>query len=80
MIITVRVKPRSKKTGAEFSADGTLVLKIHEPPVDGKANAAVINQLAQIFGISKSAVRIVGGESSRIKRVEVPDGSVSAIL
>jgi len=75
MIISVRVKPRSKKTGFEWDADGTLILKIHEPPVDGQANKAVIEQIAEIYGLAKSAVRIVSGETARIKRVEIPDGS-----
>ncbi|MFZ5631060.1 MAG: DUF167 domain-containing protein [Spirochaetota bacterium] len=71
----MRVKPRSKKAGFEFEGDGTLVLKIHEPPVDGKANKAVIEQIAEIYDLSKSAVRIVSGETGRTKRVEIPDGS-----
>lgn len=75
MIISVRVKPRSKKAGFEFESDGTLVLKIHEPPVDGKANKAVIEQIAEIYELSKSAVRIASGETARTKRVEIPDGS-----
>lgn len=75
MILNVRVKPRSKKAGYEFASDGALVLKIHEPPVDGRANKAVIEQIAEIYGIAKSAVRITSGESARTKRVEIPDGS-----
>jgi uncharacterized protein (TIGR00251 family) len=75
MIISVRVKPRSKKTGFEWEADGTLVLKIHEPPVDGRANKAVIERVAELYGIAKSAVRIASGETARTKRVEIPDGS-----
>jgi uncharacterized protein (TIGR00251 family) len=75
MIISVRVKPRSKKTGFEWEADGTLVLKIHEPPVDGRANKAVIERVAELYGIAQSAVRIASGETARTKRVEIPDGS-----
>lgn len=75
MILSVRVKPRSKKAGFEWQADGTLVLKIHEPPVDGKANKAVVEQVARLYGLAKSAVRIVSGETARTKRVEIPDGS-----
>jgi uncharacterized protein (TIGR00251 family) len=75
MIIRVRVKPRSKKTGFEWEADGTLVLKIHEPPVDGRANKAVIERVAELYGVAQSAVRIASGETARTKRVEIPDGS-----
>jgi len=73
VIISVRVKPRSKKTGVEFSNDGSLVLKINEPPVDGKANKAVVETIAELYGIAKSTVRIISGETSRSKRVEIPD-------
>jgi uncharacterized protein (TIGR00251 family) len=75
MIISVRVKPRSKKSGFEWEADGTLVLKIHEPPVDGRANKTVIERVAELYGIAQSAVRIASGETARTKRVEIPDGS-----
>ena len=44
---------------------------IMEKPVKGKANAAIIKQIAKHFGISKSCVRIVAGEKSQDKIVEV---------
>lgn len=75
MILAVRVKPRSKHLGAEFDSDGTLVLKIHEPPVDGKANKAIIEDIAALYGLAKSQVKIVSGETARRKRVEIPDGA-----
>ena len=75
MIINVLVKPRSKKPGALFRADGTIILKIHEPPVDGKANMAVIERVAELYNIAKSTVHIVSGETSRTKRVNIPDGA-----
>ena len=71
MIIDVRVKPRSKRLGAEFDADGTLVLKIHEPPVDGKANRAIIEKVAELYGVAKSQVTIASGESARTKRLSL---------
>jgi uncharacterized protein (TIGR00251 family) len=80
MILNVRVKPRSRKAGAEWADDGTLVLKIHEPPVDGKANKAVTEQVAELYGLAKSAVRIVSGETARTKKVEIPDGSAPVKL
>jgi uncharacterized protein len=75
VIVAVRVKPRSKHLGAELDANGTLVLKIHEPPVDGKANKAVIERIANLYGLAKSQVSIVSGDTARTKRVEIPNGS-----
>jgi uncharacterized protein YggU (UPF0235/DUF167 family) len=59
------------------SDDGALVLKIHEPPVDGKANKARrrYRWLPNSTAYAKSSVRIVSGETSRTKRVEIPDGA-----
>jgi len=41
------------------------------PPIDGKANAAVVEVLAKHFKVAKSSVKIVGGERSRNKVVEI---------
>lgn len=48
-----------------------IEIGIMEKPVDGKANAAIIKQIAKHFGISKSCVRIVAGAKSKDKIVEV---------
>ena len=51
---------------------GDLIeIGIMEKPVKGKANAAIVKQIAKHFGISKSCVRIVSGEKSQDKIVEV---------
>jgi uncharacterized protein (TIGR00251 family) len=48
------------------------------PPVDGRANAAVIKLLAEWLGVSRSAVQIVRGETSRRKIVEIEGVSMEA--
>jgi len=48
-----------------------IEIGIMEKPVNGKANVAIIKQIAKHFGISKSCVRIVAGEKSKDKIVEV---------
>lgn len=48
-----------------------IEIGIMEKPVNGKANAAIIKQIAKHFGISKSCVRIVAGAKSKDKIVEV---------
>lgn len=48
-----------------------LKLAITAPPVEGKANKAVIAYLAKLFGVSKSCVSIVSGRQSRHKRCSV---------
>lgn len=71
--LIVQVKPRSARSGLEQRPDGTLVARLHAPPVDGRANAELVALLAAHFGCPKSAVRIESGAGSRTKRVSVPD-------
>jgi uncharacterized protein YggU (UPF0235/DUF167 family) len=54
-----------------------LVLKVRiaAPPVDGKANAAVREFLAETLGLPKSAVVLERGSSSRLKMFTIPDGT-----
>jgi uncharacterized protein (TIGR00251 family) len=48
-----------------------LRVRVHAPPVEGAANAAVIEVIAAALGLPKRSVRIVSGDSSRSKVVEV---------
>ena len=51
--------------------DGTLLVKVTAPPVDSAANAAVIDLLSSALDLPKRAIRIVRGETSRTKQVEI---------
>jgi hypothetical protein len=67
--LTVRVTPRAKKD--EVIPGDPLRVRVTAAPVDGKANAAVCRLLAKHYGVRRSAVRVVSGESGRTKIVEV---------
>lgn len=67
----VKVIPRSSKTQVLELSETSLKVKVTAPPVDGKANAAVIEALAKHFGLKKSAIRILQGESSPNKMIEI---------
>lgn len=69
--ITVTVKPNSKKIGVEKRSDTHYLVRVNKPPVDGKANEAVIDLLADFFQIAKSKITIVRGEKSKIKVIEL---------
>ncbi len=75
MILSVKVHPnaRGDAVRAWDPAARALELSIAAPPVDGKANDAVVRYLAGLLGVPRSAVRLRSGEGSRHKRVEVPD-------
>lgn len=51
--------------------DGTLLVKVTAPPVDSAANAAVIDLLSSTLDLPKRAIRIVRGETSRTKQMEI---------
>ncbi|MFA5183383.1 MAG: DUF167 domain-containing protein [Syntrophales bacterium] len=70
MLLTVRVVPNAKKE--RLLAEGGIVkVYLNAPPVDGKANDALIEFLAEHYKVRRSAVRIVRGETSRTKVVEI---------
>ena len=72
MRITLKVVPRSRREGVEGPlVDGTYKVHVHAPPVDGAANEAVIEALAEHFHTSKSRVKIVKGETNRNKVAEI---------
>jgi len=73
VLITVRVKPGSRKGPlVDETADG-LVVFVRERAVDGAANAGVERVLAAHFGVAPRAVHIVRGHTARIKRVEIDE-------
>ncbi|MBI3567242.1 MAG: YggU family protein [Gemmatimonadetes bacterium] len=75
----VRVQPRASRAGVDGVHGDALRVRVHAPPVDGAANDAVIAVLADALRVAKRDVRIVSGEGSRSKVVEVAGVSVEAV-
>ncbi len=75
----VRVQPKASRVGVDGLHGDALKVRVHAPPVDGAANAAVIEVIADALGVPKRAVRIVSGDSSRSKVVEVDGVSVAQV-
>ena len=71
MRISVLVKTRSRKTEVRQLGENRFVVRVTAPPVDGKANEKVIEALAAYFGRPKRCIRILTGETSRDKIVEI---------
>lgn len=65
--IWVHVQPRASKSGIVGIHDGCLKLAITSPPVDNKANHAVISYLAEFFHVARNRIRLDSGEKSRRK-------------
>lgn len=69
--IDIYVQPRASKTMIAGMHDGCVKVRLAAPPVDGAANAALVEFVAERLGMAKSRVRIVSGQASRRKVVEV---------
>jgi uncharacterized protein (TIGR00251 family) len=73
----IRLAPRASRTAVLGKHGGALKIALTAPPVEGKANKALIAFLAKQLRVAKGAVSIVGGELSRDKTVQV-DGVAAA--
>ena len=71
MIIKVKVKPKSKKEEIRKLSEEEYEVKVKEPPEKGKANERVIELLSRFLGVPKNRLKIVRGETSRLKFIEV---------
>lgn len=69
LIVELHVVPGSKKTQVSGLHDNRLKIKISSPPVEGKANAEIIEFFARLFDIPKRQVEIVRGELGRSKTI-----------
>ena len=71
LIVDVLVQPRASRTGVGPAVGDRLRVSVTAPPVDGKANDAVIEAVAEAFGVRRAAVSIVRGEAGRRKTVRI---------
>lgn len=67
----IKVKPGAKEQRIVTNEDGSLTVYLKSPPVDGKANAELIELMAETYRVSKSKVTIKLGSTSRTKLVEI---------
>lgn len=71
VVFSVRVQPRASRDAITGERQGALHVRLTAPPVDDRANDACRRILAECLNIPVSAVRILSGERSRTKRVEI---------
>ena len=69
--IKLHVHPGAKRNGISGFFGDSIKFDLQTPPVDGKANAALLKILAKMLKCSKSSIDIVSGESSRDKILEI---------
>jgi len=72
MIIKVKLQPRAKKNEiVETLSDGTIKIKLVTPPIEGRANIALIEFLAEHYNVPKSSVSILQGQTNRNKIIKI---------
>jgi hypothetical protein len=67
----VRATPRARTSGLAGVRDGALLVRLAAPPVDGAANAELVETLAAALGVAKRDISVVRGASARRKRIEL---------
>lgn len=76
----VRVQPRASRSEVVGEQEGALRVRLTAPPVEGAANDALVELLARLLSVAKRDVRIVAGQTSRRKVVEVEGVTAEQVL
>ena len=71
VIVDIHVIPNASRTQADGLHDGALRVRLHAPPVDGKANTALVAWLADAVGVAKSHVEVIRGQTSKRKQLRI---------
>jgi uncharacterized protein (TIGR00251 family) len=79
LMVDIQVVPRASRTAVGPAVGGRLRVAVTAPPVDGAANAATIEALAEAFGVRRAAVTIVRGERGRRKTVRIAGATRAAL-
>jgi uncharacterized protein (TIGR00251 family) len=69
--LVVRVTPRAAKDEITGWQDGELRMRLRAPPVDGRANDALIRLLAARLNVPRSGIELVSGSTARVKRLRI---------
>ena len=67
----MRVQPRASRAGLGGARAGALVVRLTAPPVEGRANAALVRLLGRVLGVAPTAVTLARGATGRDKLVRV---------
>jgi len=71
IVIKVKVLPRSSRTEIAGRENDVYKVKLTDPPVEGRANKALIAFLAEKLGVPKRDIEIVSGKTGRLKTIRI---------
>lgn len=77
--LDVLVQPRASRAKLGPVHDGRLKVAVTSPPVDGEANAAVVELFAKQLGVPRGAVEVIAGQTSRRKTLRIAGVTAAAI-
>ena len=78
-VLNLRIVPRAAKNAIQGEHGDALKIRLCAPPVDGAANAALIEFLADTFSLPRARVQLLSGQTSRNKRVLLSGCSSSSV-
>ncbi|HEY4185171.1 MAG TPA: DUF167 family protein [Polyangia bacterium] len=79
LVIDIQVVPRASRVAVGPAVGDRLRVAVTAPPVDGAANAAVIDAVAAAFGVHRRDVEILRGETGKRKTVRIGGGSAATL-
>ena len=77
--LDILVQPRASRAKIGPMHDGRLKIAVTAPPVDGEANAAVVELIARRLGIARGDVEVIAGASSRRKTLRIANATAAQI-
>jgi uncharacterized protein (TIGR00251 family) len=80
MILQLHIQPAAKQTAVVGLHGAALKVRLAAPPVDGKANAALLAFIAKKVGVGKTATCLLSGQSSRVKRVRIAGVTAATVI
>lgn len=78
LVLALHVQPGARRTAFVGTHGGRLKIALQAPPVDGKANAALVGHLAAALGVRQATVRVSAGAASREKSVAIDCDAAAA--
>ena len=79
-LIAVKVIARASKPGVAGIRDGAVLVRLSAAPVDGAANAELVDVIAGALGVPKRAITITAGSTSRRKTLQVAGMTAAAVI
>lgn len=78
--LTVHVQPGAARTGVVGVHGDALKVRLRAPPVDGKANEALLAYLGEVLRVPRRDLELLSGQTSRRKRVRIAGTSIETLL